>query len=165
MASETDSQFVASYADLGARETFLATDHEDAIERVREAFTDAGFGIPTEFSPSENVREHTGDELPPTRVIGIGTPHADTIVAELTRGDAAPLFPCTVVVQQVSQDRQRVHYLGLPRVLEQHGFAPEDDSDAWAEAATIAGNGVAEAFETLNASDVAVNGSAAAADD
>jgi uncharacterized protein (DUF302 family) len=148
VAPETDSKFVASYADLDARETFLVTDHDDAIERVREAFTDAGFGVPTEFSPSENIREHTGDELQSIRVIGIGTPHAGKIVVELTRGDAAPLFPCTVVVQQVSQDRQRVYHLCLPSVLEQVGFVPEDDSDAWAEAATLAGNGVGEGFKT-----------------
>ena len=32
----------------GARETCLATDHEHAVER--EAFADAGFGLPTELS-------------------------------------------------------------------------------------------------------------------
>lgn len=165
MAPETDPQYVASYADLDARGTFLATDHDDAVERVREAFTDAGRGIPTEFSPSENVGEHTGDELPPTRVIGIGTPHAGTIVAALTRGDAAPLSPGTAVVRRVSQARRRVYHLSLQSVLERLGFAPEDDSDARAEVAALAGNGVAEASETLTASDIAVNRTAAPADD
>jgi uncharacterized protein (DUF302 family) len=167
VASETDSRFVESYADLGAWETFLATDHEDAVSRVREAFTDTGFGIPTEFSPSENIREHTGKELPPIRVIGIGNPHAGKIVAEETQGDAATLFPCNVVVQQVSEETQRVYHVSLPKVLEQVGLAPDDpaSSDAWQEALDIAGSGVEEAFETLNASEVAAADAPAPADD
>ena len=35
----------------------LSTDHESAIERVREVCTDAGFGVPVEFSPSELLNE------------------------------------------------------------------------------------------------------------
>jgi uncharacterized protein (DUF302 family) len=157
MASARQSAFVESHGDLGARETYLETDHEDAVERVREAFTDAGFGTPTEFSPSENIREHTGEELPPTRVIGIGNPHAGQRVAEETDGDAATLFPCNVVVQQVTPERQRVYHVSLPKVLERVGLAPDDPegSEAWQQALTIAGEGAAEAFETLNASEVA----------
>jgi len=155
--SETESSFVESYEEIGARETFLETGHEDAVERVREAFTDAGFGTPTEFSPSENIREHTGEELPPTRVIGIGNPHAGKIVAEQTRGDAATLFPCNVVVQQVGEDHQRVYHVSLPKVLEEVGLAPDEPegSEAWQEALSIAGDGVAEAFESLEKSEVA----------
>lgn len=165
VSTTTDTTFEESYADLGARETYLATDHEDAIERVREAFTDAGFGLPTEFSPSKNIREHTGEEMPPTRVIGIGNPHAGKTVAELTRGDAAPLFPCSVVVQAVDDDRQRILHVSLPRVLEELGFAPEEQSEAWNEAVETAGSGVAEAFETLNASSVAIEEVPVSADD
>jgi uncharacterized protein (DUF302 family) len=157
MSDANQPAFVESFEELGARETYLDTGHEDAVERVKEAFTDAGFGLPTEFSPSENIREHTGEHLPPTRVIGIGNPHAGKLVAEETAGDAATLFPCNVVVQEVGEDRQRVYHVSLPKVLEQVGLAPEDpeSSDAWQEALDIAGGGVAEAFETLNASEVA----------
>jgi len=167
MSADSDSTFEESFADLGARETYLETDHEDAVERVRTAFTDAGFGTPTEFSPSENIREHTGEELPATRVIGIGNPHAGKIVAEQTRGDAATLFPCNVIVQQVSDETQRIYHVSLPKMLEQVGLAPDDpeSSDAWQEALDIAGSGVAEAFETLNASEVAATDTPAPADD
>lgn len=154
--SATESSFVESYEEIGARETFLKTDHEDAVERVKEAFTDAGFGLPTEFSPSENIGEHTREELPPTRVIGIGNPHAGKIVAEQTRGDAATLFPCNVVVQQVGGNRQRVYHVSLPKVLGEVGLAPDvpGESEAWQEALSIAGDGVAEAFEALKKSEV-----------
>jgi uncharacterized protein (DUF302 family) len=163
MSDARESAFVESYDGIGARETYLETDHEDAVERVREAFTDAGFGTPTEFSPSANIREHTGAELPPTRVIGIGNPHAGRIVAEETGGDAATLFPCTVVVQQVGEGRQRVYHVSLPKVLEEVGLAPDDPdgSDAWGEALTVAGDGVADAFATLNDSEVAAPAPAA----
>jgi len=167
MPADENQGFEESFADIGARETYLGTTHEDAIERVREAFTDAGFGVPTEFSPSENIREHTGEELPPTQIIGIGNPHAGKIVAEETRGDAATLFPCNVVVQQVGEETQRVYHVSLPKVLEQVGFAPDDpaSSDTWQEALDIAGGGVEDAFERLNASDVAAPNSPAPADD
>ena len=167
MLGDEDQGFEESFADIGARETYLGTTHEDAVERVREAFTNAGFGTPTEFSPSETIREHTGEELPPTRIIGIGNPQAGKIVAEETRGDAATLFPCTVVVQQVAEETQRVYHVSLPKVLEQVGLAPDDitSSDAWQEARNIAGGGVEDAFETLNASEVAAADAPAPADD
>lgn len=167
MSSESDTTFVESYADLGARETFLETHHEEAVDRVREAFTDAGFGTPTEFSPSKNIREHTGEEIPETRVIGIGNPHAGKTVAELTRGDAATLFPCNVVVQEVDEGYQRVYHVSLPKALEELGFAPEDgpETEDWAEAASIASEGVSEAFETLNESGLAADAPQAFADD
>ena len=98
MEADDDRSFEESFADIGARETYLETTHEDAVKRVREAFTNAGFGNPTEFSPSENIREHTGEELPPPRVIGIGNPHAGKIVAEATQGDPDTLLPCHVAV-------------------------------------------------------------------
>ena len=146
MPADEDRSFEESFADIGARETYLETDHEDAVEWVREAFTNAGFGNPTEFSPSENIREHTGEELPPTRVIGIGNPHAGRIVTEET---------------------QRVYHVSLPKVLEQVGLAPDDpaSSDAWQEALDIAGGGVDEAFGTLNASEIAAADAPAPADD
>ncbi|ELZ43341.1 hypothetical protein C464_16482 [Halorubrum coriense DSM 10284] len=167
MPADSDSTFEEPFADIGARETYLETGHEDAVERVRAAFTDAGFGIPTEFAPSENIREHTGEELPPTRVVGIGNPHAGKIVAEQTSGDAATLFPCNVVVQQVGEETQRVYHVSLPKVLERVDLAPSDpeSSEAWQEALDIAGSGVAEAFETLNASEVAAADAPAPADD
>lgn len=158
MPADGDSTFVESYADVGARETYLETEHEDAVERVRAAFSDAGLGTPTEFSPSENIREHTGAELPPTRIVGIGNPHAGKIVAEQTRG---------VVVQQVGEETQRVSHVSLPKVLERVGLAPDDpaSTDAWQETLDIAGSGVAEAFETLNASEVAAADAPAPAGD
>lgn len=165
--AESDSSFVESYAEIGARETFLEAGHEQAVERVRAAFTDAGFGTPTEFSPSANIREHTGEEFPPTRVIGIGSPRAGKTIAELTRGDAAVLFPCTVVVQQVEAGYQRVFHVSLPQVLAELGFAPDGEVEAaaWADAAAIAGDGVAEVFERLHGSDLAVDAPPTAADD
>ena len=167
MPADEPQSFEGSFADIGARETYLETDHEDAVERVRQAFIDAGFGNPTEFSPSENIREHTGEELPPTRVIGIGNPHAGKIVAEETQGDAATLFPCNVVVQQVGEGTQRVYHVSLPKVFEQVGLAPDDpaSSAAWQEALDIAGSGVEEAFGTLNASEIAAADAPAPADD
>lgn len=43
--------------DIGVKQTSLAMSHNEAIEYVREVFTDVGFGISTEFSPSELLNE------------------------------------------------------------------------------------------------------------
>jgi uncharacterized protein (DUF302 family) len=167
MPADEAHSFEESFADIGARGTHLETNHEDAVERGRDAFTDAGFGTPTEFSPSENVREHTGERLLPTRVIGIGNSHAGKFVAEETRGDAASLFPCNVVVQQVGEEIRRFYHVSLPKVLERAGLALDDpeSSDAWQRALNIAGSGVAETFETLTASGVAATDAPAPTDD
>jgi uncharacterized protein (DUF302 family) len=167
MPADEAHSFEESFADIGARGTHLETNHEDAVERGRDAFTDAGFGTPTEFSPSENVREHTGERLLPTRVIGIGNSHAGKLVAEETRGDAASLFPCNVVVQQVEEEIRRFYHVSLPKVLERAGLALDDpeSSDAWQRALNIAGSGVAETFETLTASGVAATDAPAPTDD
>jgi hypothetical protein len=145
MPADSDSTFEESFADIGARETYLETDHEDAVEWVRTAFTDTGFGTPTEFSPSENIREHTGEELPATRVISIGDPHAGKIVAEQT---------------------QRICHASLLKVFEQVCLAPDnpESSVAWWEAVDIAGSGVAEGFKTLNTSEMTVTNAHAPAD-
>jgi len=52
--------------DIGAKQTTLEMDHEDAIEHVREVFTEAGFGIPVEFSPSELLNEKVDADRDPT---------------------------------------------------------------------------------------------------
>lgn len=143
------SGFVEEYRHLSARETFLNTGHEDAVERVREAAEAAGFGRPMEFSPSENVGEHTGEAVPQMRVIGIGNPHAGKSVAELTGGDAATLFPCSVVVQAVESGRQRISHVSLLNVLEAVGLAPDGDTEEWQDALETASEGVAEIFERL----------------
>lgn len=158
----SDTDFEERYAELSAKETYLETGHEDAIERVREAFVETGgFGNPMEFSPSENIREHTGEEIPPTRVIGIGNPHAGKKVAEATRGDAATLFPCSVVVQEVGEERQRVYHVSLLRVFEEVGLAPDEPGKDWQDALDIASEGVEAAFEELKSSEIAAPAPAA----
>lgn len=150
------TDFEKEYAELSAKETFLEADHEEAVERVREAFTETGgFGSPMEFSPSENVREHTGAETTPTTVIGIGNPHAGKMIAEATEGDAAALIPCSVAVRQVGERQQRVYHVNLLRVFEEVGIAPDEPDGNWKEASSIASEGVDAAFEELRSSELA----------
>jgi len=60
--------------DIGAKQTTLEMDHEDAIEHVREVFTEAGFGIPVEFSPSELLNEKVDADRDPYYVLGACNP-------------------------------------------------------------------------------------------
>ena len=56
MTLPIDPKAVAA-GDIGEERATLRMDHDEAVEHVREAFTDAGFGVATEFSPSELLNE------------------------------------------------------------------------------------------------------------
>jgi uncharacterized protein (DUF302 family) len=44
-------------ADVGEQRATPRMNHEPAVDRVRETFEAAGFGVPVEFSPSDLLNE------------------------------------------------------------------------------------------------------------
>lgn len=159
MKGTNQPTFAESFAALDAHEAYLATHHESAVERVKAVFSDAGFGFTMEFSPSANINDHTDEHLPPVHIIGIGNPRVGKVLAKETGGNSAAFAPCTVAIQQVAEDRQRVYHVNLPRVLEAVGAAPDDyeNSESWQQAVEVSTEAVSEAFERLHNSDVAVS--------
>lgn len=133
--------------DIGAKQTTLETDHEDAIEHVREVFTDAGFGVPVEFSPSELLNEKVDADRDPYYVLGACNPSVADRALEASDGKLGALFPCNVVVWEEEPGRQRVYHVSIMRIARLVGIAPEDDEmeDIVAETGEL----VDTAFENL----------------
>jgi len=133
--------------DIGAKQTTLEMDHEDAIEHVREVFTEAGFGIPVELSPSELLNEKVDADRDPYYVLGACNPAVADQALEATDGKLGALFPCNVVVWEEEPGRQRVYHVSIMRIARLVGVAPDDDEMADIVAET--GELVDTAFENL----------------
>ncbi|GAB3670476.1 DUF302 domain-containing protein [Halopiger thermotolerans] len=133
--------------DIGAKQTTLEMDHEAAIDRVREVFTDAGFGVPVEFSPSELLNEKVDADRDPYYVLGACNPDVADRALEATDGKLGALFPCNVVIWEEAPGRQRVYHVSIMRIARLVGMAPDDDEMADIVAET--GGLVDEAFEEL----------------
>ncbi|MFC7187758.1 DUF302 domain-containing protein [Halorubrum yunnanense] len=148
--------------DIGEAQTTLEASHEEAIERVRDAFTDAGFGIPVEFSPSEMLNEKVDREArsasgsrtqsddadrDPYYVLGACNPEVADRALDATDNTLGALMPCNVVVWEEAPDKQRVYHVSIMRIARLVGMAPDDEEMADIVADT--GELVDEAFRTL----------------
>ncbi|ELY81927.1 DUF302 domain-containing protein [Natrinema gari] len=133
--------------DIGAKQTTLEMAHEEAIEHVREVFTDAGFGVPVEFSPSELLNEKVDADRDPYYVLGACNPAVADRALEASDGKLGALFPCNVVVWEEAPGRQRVYHVSIMRIARLVGVAPDDEEMADIVAET--GDLVDAAFEEL----------------
>ena len=140
-------------AEYGEREATLAMDHEAAVERVREACTGVGFGIPVEFSPSDLLNEKVDADRDPYYVLGACNPAmADRALDQTLQ--IGGLFPCNVIVWEETPGRQRVYHLSIMKIARLLGIAP--DTDAWDEIVADTSELVDEFFGELAAMDEAV---------
>ncbi|SER87953.1 DUF302 domain-containing protein [Natrinema salaciae] len=133
--------------DIGETQTVLEMDHEAAIEHVRDVFTDAGFGVPVEFSPSELLNEKVDADRDPYYVLGACNPAVADRALDATDGKLGALFPCNVVVWEEEPGRQRVYHVSIMRIARLVGVAPDDEEMADIVAET--GELVDAAFEDL----------------
>jgi uncharacterized protein (DUF302 family) len=133
--------------DIGEQQTTLEMDHEAAIEHVRDVFTDAGFGVPVEFSPSEMLNEKVDAGRDPYHVLGACNPDVADRALDATDGKLGALMPCNVVIWEVEPGTQRVYHVSIMRIARLVGTAPDDDEMADIVATT--GELVDEAFENL----------------
>jgi len=132
--------------DIGRKRATLETDHESAVEHVRETFTDAGFGIPAEFSPSELLNEKVDADRDPYYVLGACNPEmADRALDETL--EIGGLFPCNVIVWEEEPGVQQVYHVSIMRIARLVGMAPDDE--AWADIVAATGEMVDEAFANL----------------
>jgi len=115
-------------SDVGTKRAVLEMDHDEAVEHVREAFVDAGFGVATEFSPSELLNEKVDADRDPYHVLGACNPGVADDALDVTK-DVGGLFPCNVVVWQDDPGRQVVYHVSIMKIARLVGIAP--DSDDW----------------------------------
>jgi len=133
--------------DIGEKEATLEMDHEAAVEHVREAFVDAGFGVPVEFSPSEMLNEKVGADRDPYYVLGACNPDMADRALDASDGRIGALFPCNVVVWQEEPGRQKVYHVSIMRAARLLGMA--DDDEEWADIVADTGEYVDEAWSNL----------------
>jgi len=124
-------------------------DHEAAIERVREAFTDAGFGVATEFSASEMLNGTVDAGRDPYHVIGACNPGMADRALDATGKRIGGLFPCNVVVWEEAPGHQHVYHVSIMRIARLLGMA--SDEEALAGIVGDTGELVEEAWSNLEA--------------
>jgi uncharacterized protein (DUF302 family) len=135
--------------DIGEERATLRMEHEEAIEHVREAFTDAGFGVATEFSASDMLNEKIDAGRDPYYVLGACNPTMANRALDASEKRMGGLFPCNVVIWQEEPGVQTVYHVSIMRIARLVGMAPDDDEMADIIADT--GELVDEAFGNLDA--------------
>ncbi|WP_181685774.1 DUF302 domain-containing protein [Halorhabdus salina] len=134
-------------ADIGEERATLEMAHEDAIEHVRAAFTDAGFGVATEFSPSELLNEKIDAERDPYYVLGACNPAVADRALDASDGRIGGLFPCNVVIHEIEPGVQEVYHVSIMRIARLVGLAPDDET--MTDIIDDTGEFVEEAYENL----------------
>jgi len=133
--------------EYGEERTTLEMDHEDAVEHVREVFTDAGFGVATEFSISELLNEKIDADRDPYYVLGACNPTMADRALEATEDRIGGLTPCNVVVWQEEPGVQTVYHVSIMRIARLLGM--DTDSDEMNAIIEETGEMVEEAFADL----------------
>ncbi len=135
--------------DIGERRATLEMAHEDAVEHVREAFTAAGFGVATEFSPSELLNEKVDAGRAPYYALGACNPAMADRALDASDNRIGGLFPCNVIVWEDEPGVQQVYHVSIMKVARLVGMAPDDGT--WAGIVEETGEMVEEAWSNLNA--------------
>lgn len=133
--------------DVGEAQTTLEMDHEEAIAHVRDVFTDVGFGIPVEFSPSEMLNEKIDAGRDPYYVLGACNPAVADRALDATDNRLGALMPCNVVIWEEEPGVQRVYHVSIMRTARLVGIAPDDET--MADIVSDTGALVDEAFDNL----------------
>ena len=116
--------------DIGEKRATLHMEHEEAIEHVRGAFTQEGFGVATEFSPSELLNEKVDADRNPYHVLGACNPNMADRALDASDRRIGGLFPCNVVVWQEEPGVQTVYHVSIMKLARLAGMAPDDEAMA-----------------------------------
>jgi uncharacterized protein (DUF302 family) len=116
--------------DIGEKRATLHMDHGEAIEHVREAFTEAGFGVATEFSASEMLNEKIGADRDPYYVLGACNPNMADRALDASDMKVGGLFPCNVVIWEEEPGVQTVYHVSIMKIARLVGMAPDDETMA-----------------------------------
>jgi len=133
--------------DIGEKRATLEMDHEAAVEHVRSVFTEAGFGVPVEFSPSELLNEKVDADRDPYYVLGACNPGVADRALDATDNRMGALFPCNVVIWEAEPGVQTVYHVSIMRAARLLGMAPDDE--VMADIVADTGEMVEEAFSNL----------------
>jgi len=113
--------------DFGEKQATLEMDHEEAIEYVRAVCTDAGFGVPVEFSPSEMLNEKVDADRDPYYVLGACNPAIADRALDATDKRLGALMPCNMIVWQEEPGLQRVYHVSIMKIAQLLGMTADDE--------------------------------------
>jgi uncharacterized protein (DUF302 family) len=133
---------------IGEKRATLETDHETAVEHVRETFAEVGFGFPAEFSASELLNEKVDAGRDPYTVLGACNPSVADRALDGSENRIGALFPCNVVVWEQESGVQTVYHVSIMKIARLVGMAPNDE--AWEDIVAETGALVDEAFSNLD---------------
>ena len=133
--------------DIGEEEATLEMEHDAAVERVREAFSDAGFGFPVEFLASELLNEKVDAGRDPITMLGACNPAIADRALSASDMKISGLFPCGVIIYENDPGVQEVYHVSIMRIARLVGMAPDDEE--WADIVAETGEMVEAAFEPL----------------
>jgi len=139
--------------DIGEERVTLEMGHEAAVEFVRECCLAAGFGIATEFSPSEMLNEKVDAERDPYHVLGACNPEMADRALDASEKRIGGLFPCNMVIWEDEPGRQQVYHVSIMRIARLVGMAPDDE--AFADIVADTGDLVGDLFDRIEAEAVA----------
>jgi len=114
--------------EYGETRATLSTDHESAVERVREVCLDAGFGIPVEFSPSEMLNEKVDADRDPYYVLGACNPSMADRALDATDKRIGGLFPCNMIIWEESPGEQVVYHVSIMKTARLLGLPVDDEA-------------------------------------
>jgi uncharacterized protein (DUF302 family) len=132
---------------IGAHRTQLAMEHGAAVDHVREAFSDAGFGVACEFSASDLLNEKIDAGRDPYHVLGACNPAIADRALDASDSRIGALFPCNVVVWEAEPGTQVVYHVSIMRIARLVGMAPNDE--AWAGIVAETGEYIDDAWANL----------------
>ncbi len=133
--------------DFGEKTARLEMEHKEAVEYVRDVCKRNGFGIITEFSPSEMLNKKLGTDHSPYYILGACNPNlADRSLVETKK--MGGLFPCNMVIWEEEPGVQIVYHLSIMKLARILDIAP--DNDAWRKIIEETGKNVKAVFDELN---------------
>jgi uncharacterized protein (DUF302 family) len=135
--------------DVGQEQARLQMDHETAIEYVREACLEVGFGVPVEFSPSDLLNERVDAGRDPYYVLGACNPGVADKALDASAKRLGALFPCNMVIWEEEPGLQRVYHVSIMRIARLVGLAPDDDT--WQSIVEETGGYVDACFDEIAA--------------
>ena len=135
--------------DIGEERVILEMGHEEAVEFVRECCLAAGFGIATEFSPSEMLNEKVDAGRDPYHVLGACNPEMADRALDASEKRIGGLFPCNMIIWQDEPGRQEVYHVSIMRIARLVGMAPDDE--AFADIVADTGELVGDLFDRIEA--------------
>ncbi|MFW5978390.1 MAG: DUF302 domain-containing protein [Halohasta sp.] len=116
--------------EFGEKQATLEMDHQQAIEYVRAVCTDAGFGVPVEFSPSEMLNKKVDADRDPYYVLGACNPVIADRALDATDKRLGALMPCNMIVWQEEPGLQRVYHVSIMKIARLLGMSADDEEMA-----------------------------------